>query len=426
MKFIVYRKTKKEIFIEIIYILLIFQIALQCSPYNLVSKIFNYVDDIIAFICFIYVILNYFSKTKIDKLDKKILLVYLLFTIVGIISSIKTQLQSPLVCLLDLFTCSKFILGYLAIRIYLRKCDFDFLKKSVLGITKFLVLIFFILAIHDEFMSPYFEIFDYRLFGKSIQLFYPHPTYLAAACIVFLLILSTTNKKNENLVYMIMASIIILFTFRAKAISFVVVFWGLYLMIDVWKIKSKIIYFFASIILAGYLAYDQFLTYFMSTTWSARSVLFTDSISIAKRYFPLGAGFATFGTNMSVVAYSPLYYEFGYDQINGMSKATAAYLNDGFWQACIAQFGAIGVILFVFLIYLFLKKATNYKIQNVGAMRYISIISLNIYLIIASVGELAYFAPYALLYYGVLGIVLSENDKIIIKRENQYDICNYS
>ncbi len=419
MKFIIHKKTKKEIFIEIIYVILIFQIALQCSPYYLVAKIFNYADDIIAFICFIYVTIKYFSKTKIDRLDKKILLVYLLFIIVGIVSSMKTQLQSPLVCLSDLFTCSKFILGYLAVRIYSRKWNFGFFKKSVLGTTKFLVVIYFILAIHDEFMSPYFEIFDYRLFGKSIQLFYPHPTYLAAACIVFLIILSTTNKKNENLVYMIMASVIILFTFRAKAISFVAIFWGLYLMIDIWKIKSKIIYFFASIILAGYLAYDQFLTYFMSTTWSARSVLFKDAVIIAKRYFPFGAGFATFGTNMSVVSYSPLYYEFGYDQINGMSKATAAYLNDGFWQACIAQFGAFGVILFIILIYLFLKKVTNYNIQNIGSMRYISIISLNIYLIIASVGELAYFAPYALLYFGVLGIVLSENDKIILgKKEN--------
>ena len=194
----------------------------------------------------------------------------------------------------------------------------NLLKRSVSTITKLLVVIFFVLAIHDEFMTPFFEIFDNRLFGKSIELFYPHPTYLAAACIVFLLVLATTNGPENNIIYMVMVSTIVVFTFRAKAISFVAVFWGLYLMVDVWKIKNKIIYVTVSAILAGYLAYDQFIIYFMSKTWSARAVLFTDAITVAKRYFPIGAGFASFGTNMSVVSYSPLYYEFGYNNIEGI------------------------------------------------------------------------------------------------------------
>ncbi len=413
MKVKLYKKTKKEFFVEIIYILLIFQIALQSNSNYIVSKVFNYVDDVIALCCLVYIALCFLSKRRVSVDDRKILIMYILFAIIGVAGSVVTKIQSPLTCVSDLFTCSKFILGYLATRLYFKGCNPNLLKRSVSTITKLLVVIFFVLAIHDEFMTPFFGIFDNRLFGKSIELFYPHPTYLAAACIVFLLVLATTNGPENNIIYMVMASTIIVFTFRAKAISFVAVFWGLYLMIDVWKIKNKIIYVTVSAILAGYLAYDQFITYFMSKTWSARAVLFTDAITVAKRYFPIGAGFASFGTNMSVVSYSPLYYAFGYNNIEGMSKSTAAYLNDGFWQACIAQFGALGVVLFVFLIYFFMKKTWSYKIQNVGATRYFSLIALNIYLVIASIGELAYFAPYALLYFAVLGIVFDENDEMV-------------
>lgn len=415
MKIRVYKKRKKEYLLEFIYVTLIFQMALQSSSNYIIAKVFNYIDDIIALCCLGYVLLNTFREGRISKDDKKIVLTFFLFAVIGIIGTIQIKIQPFMVCASDLFTCLKFIAGYLAARVYYKNYSCDALKRSVLFITKILTIVFFVLAMNDEFLHPIFEIFDYRLIGRSINLFYPHPTYLAAACIVFLLVLAVTNRRKENYIYMFMISIVIIFTFRVKAISFVAVFWGLYLMIEVWKIKSKLVYIFVSLLLAGYLAYDQFTVYFLSDTWSARAVLFTDAVMIAKKYFPFGSGYASFGTNMSVVSYSPIYYQLGYNKINGMSKETAAYLNDGFWQACLAQFGIIGVIFFIIIIYLFLKKTLKYKISDVGPMRYFATISLNVYLIIASVGEMAYFAPYALLYFIVLGIIFDENDRLLIK-----------
>ncbi|WP_104805621.1 hypothetical protein [Blautia marasmi] len=413
MKIRIYKKGRNEVLFEIAYVVLIFQIALQSSSIQIISKIFNYIDDVIAVCCLLYVTLSLLAKKKCEKSDRRILYIYLLFVVTGIVGTLRLRIQPFSIWGLDLFTCSKFIVGYLSMRICSSRVNKDFLKKSVLSVTRFMVLIYFVFAIHDEFMSPFFGIFDHRMFGKSIELFYPHPTYLAAACIVFLLILAVTCDRGNNYIYMIMSSVIIIFTFRAKAIAFVAVFWGLYLMIEVWKIKNKLIYATVSLLLAGYLAYDQFATYFMSKTWSARAVLFADAASIAKKYFPFGAGFASFGTNMSVVSYSPIYYQLGYNQIDGMSKNTAAYLNDGFWQACLAQFGVLGVVAFIILILFLLKKTMQYRISDVGAMRYFSMLSLNVYLIIASIGELAYFAPYALLYFIVLGIIFDENDKIV-------------
>lgn len=74
MKVKLYKKTKKEFFVEIIYILLIFQIALQSSSNYIVSKVFNYVDDVIALCCLVYIALSFLSKRRVSVDDRKILI----------------------------------------------------------------------------------------------------------------------------------------------------------------------------------------------------------------------------------------------------------------------------------------------------------------------------------------------------------------
>ena len=239
---------------------------------------------------------------------------------------------------------------------------------------------------------------------------YPHPTYLAASCIAMMLVLAAIDDKR-NIKYLVLNSIIITFTFRAKAIAFVCVFWGIYLLRYVFKITNKLPYIFSSLILSVFVGYDQFQVYFQSTGWSARAVMLVDAISLAKTYFPFGAGFGSFGTNMSVVFYSKLYNLFGYNSIYGMSETTAAYLNDGLWQAVIGQFGFLGALLFVLVIVVFFVSSYTEN-KHSAPLRFISVVSLNIYLVIASIGEMAYFAPYAITFFMILGAISAEN-KII-------------
>lgn len=407
--------SKYNLFMQIIYVVLLFQIALQNSSIGIISLVFNYADDAIAAMCIVYVLMKLISGKKLEKNDLKILKVYIFFAIFGFLGAIIFRIQVIKAVLIDFFVCSKFIFGYLAARLYCDRFKNPYLRKSLSSITKFITIVLFILALNDEFLTPVYSIFDYRYFGKSIMLMYPHPTYLASACIVMILVLSATNKKNENIKYLIMLTIIILFTFRVKAIAFVAIYWGLYILRYMLNVNNKLVYGGASCFLAFFVGYDQFLSYFSASTWSARSVLFTDALALAKQYFPFGTGFGTFGTNMSVVYYSSIYNTLGYNKINGMSKETAAYLNDGFWQATLAQFGFIGCVLFIYIIYLFFKVSIK-NISRVAPLRQISIISLNIYLVIASLGELAYFAPYAITYFLVLGAILDENRIITLSK----------
>ena len=402
--------SKRLTLIRLIYLVLLFQIPLQFSNNNLISFVFNYIDDAIAAICMIYVVSKLIYGYKLQKFDKIILKIYSLFIVIGLLSSIISKIQVYQAIIFDFLTCMKFIFGYLATKIYFSKYTKRFIKESLNKITKVITVIFFVLSINDEFLNPIFPIFDYRYFGKSIELMYPHPTYLAASCIAMMLVLAAIDDKR-NIKYLVLNSIIITFTFRAKAIAFVFVFWGIYLLRYVFKITNKLPYIFSSLTLSVFVGYDQFQVYFQSTGWSARAVMLVDAISLAKTYFPFGAGFGSFGTNMSVVFYSKLYNLFGYNSIYGMSETTAAYLNDGFWQAVIGQFGFFGFLLFVLVIVVFFVN--SYKENKHSApMRFISVISLNIYLIIASIGEMAYFAPYAITFFMILGAISAEN-KII-------------
>lgn len=408
--------SKYNFFMQIIYVVLLFQIALQNSSIGIISFIFNYADDAIAAMCIVYVIMKLISGKKLEENDVKILKVYSFFCIIGFLGSLLFRIQIMKAVLMDFFVCSKFLFGYLAARLYCGKFKTTYIGKSLVKVTKVIVILLFILALNDEFLAPIYSIFDYRYFGKSIMLMYPHPTYLASACIVMMLVLSVANEKKENIIYLIMLTIIIVFTFRVKAIAFVVVYWGLYTLRYILNVKNRLVYGGAACILAIFVGYDQFISYFRASTWSARSVLFTDALSLAKKYFPFGAGFGTFGTNMSVVYYSSIYSTLGYNKINGMSKETAAYLNDGFWQATLAQFGFIGCVLFIIIIYLFFKASLK-DIGRLSPLRQIALISLNVYLIIASLGELAYFAPYAITYYLILGAVLYENRIITLSEK---------
>jgi hypothetical protein len=413
------QKTGKELFFAIIFVILLFQMALQSSSNSFISTVFNYADEAIALVFLCFIIAGLLQGYKFKFYDKMILIFSIIFLLLGLISSAFSELQAFVTCASDMFVCSKFAIGYFGARIFFENINKDFIRNSVNNICCIISTIFFIIVVHDSLFSPWFRRFDYRYWGRSMMICYPHPTYLAAASSILLLVLAMCNKKRENIPFMLMISYVIISTFRSKAMAFVAIFWGLYILIAKLKIKSKLLYAGLSIPIVVYLSYDQMQEYYFTTKWSARSVMLTDAISIAKQYFPLGAGYATFGSNMSVREYSPLYYQLGYYKIQGMSEDTASYLNDGFWQIVFGQFGFIGAILFAIIIIYFFRNAFRFKPEAAGYVPYVTIISANIYMLISSVAETAYFAPFGLLFFMIIGMITNQGQQAVLDLERE-------
>ena len=412
MKISIRKKSNKEKIFIVLFIILLFQAALQYSENVIISFVFNYVDEVIVGTFLLYIIVKLLYGYRLEYQDKKIAIVGGIFLIIGLGGTLSYRIQSWSISMIDMLICMKFLVGYLAVRIYWRNStDVGFLKRDLEKIAKVITVIFFGLVMHDTFFTPIFQTGDWRMWGYSMQLCYTHPTYLAAASSVLLIILATIKKENtRKMLYLLMNSVVIFRTFRSKAIAFVFVFWLLYILIVKLKIRSKFIYGLVSLPGVIYIGYAQIQVYILTTRWSPRQIMLMDSIKLARDSFPIGMGYATFGSSMSAQNFSPLYTQLGYDQVR-----YEAYLNDGFWPLILGQFGFLGMVIFVLLIIYFMKIAFMLKLEIVGFQTCLALVSLNLYLLISSTSEMAYFAPFALLMFMVYAMILNQNSNSMHK-----------
>lgn len=107
-----------------------------------------------------------------------------------------------------------------------------------------------------------------------------------------------------------------------------------------------------------------------------------------KRFFPIGSGFATFGSDTVAKYYSKLYIKYGFSQIYGLSEENSQYVNDGSWGEMFGQFGFLGTVIFVLIIVLVfvnLFKKTSNKYERSG------IIFIEAILVIGSSGTKTFF-----------------------------------
>lgn len=78
----------------------------------------------------------------------------------------------------------------------------------------------------------------------------------------------------------------------------------------------------------------------------ARPALYATSLLILLSWIPFGSGLASFASYYSLHPYSGLYYEYGLNNIYGLSPQYPAFVCDAFYPS-LAQFGFAGIILFI-------------------------------------------------------------------------------
>jgi len=76
---------------------------------------------------------------------------------------------------------------------------------------------------------------------------------------------------------------------------------------------------------------------------TARVALYTTSVAIARDHFPLGVGPGRYGSGVSRDPYSPVYAQYGLDQIDGLSPDDSAFVSDTFWPRVLGETGVIGL-----------------------------------------------------------------------------------
>ncbi|MCD8369058.1 MAG: O-antigen ligase family protein, partial [Clostridiales bacterium] len=103
---------------------------------------------------------------------------------------------------------------------------------------------------------------------------------------------------------------------------------------------------------------------------SIRSTFWKAAFQLANQYFPLGTGFASFGSDMAARYYSPIYVELGWSGTWGLGQESD-YLNDNFFASILGQFGWIGFILYLVVLaimFFYVNKHSNTKYERVSTV----------------------------------------------------------
>lgn len=108
--------------------------------------------------------------------------------------------------------------------------------------------------------------------------------------------------------------------------------------------------------------------------------LLTKAFEIARDMFPLGAGFATFGSYYSGVYYSSVYAAYGLSNINGLRIGASQFISDSFWPMILGQSGYFGLFSYIFAVMMLLKAIQG--IRRVENSYYAAAMSGICYLII--------------------------------------------
>lgn len=139
----------------------------------------------------------------------------------------------------------------------------------------------------------------------------------------------------------------------------------------------------------------------------ARVMLYVTSFQIFQDYFPFGSGFASFASYSSGVYYSPIYAKYDIENIKGISKNNYSYIADTYYP-CLAQFGVVGAILYIFFFIYIIKKAYMLFLATQKEKYFVIPFLIIGYLLIENIADATFTGHRGFFIMMLLGLVMSE------------------
>lgn len=397
-----YEKSRKNLALEkgllVLMALFLFQDAIQN-----VCGVFKGFDEIATAVLFGI----WMGKTaKCRRTEKGTVLIcccagYLI--LVGLLGNCYHTRQPAEAVLKDAVLCFKFVILYLSVNELLKATDKAWLRVHAKKIVRYTVRIMVPTAL------IYFFLFSDWKDGEQFsipyqQTFFSHPTYYAGFCFALcaIWILCSETLKKEDYKVLIYLSVMMLSTQRAKAFAAAAVLW-IFVIITASRIKISIITYLFCGAASLAVALPKIKYYFWTITDSARRMLMLAGIQVAADYFPLGGGFASFGTATSGEYYSPLYGLYRLNHIYGLTRENPAFAADNFWSAVLGQFGYTGLLCFclmIALLWVFIREKAYMWNEK------LAVHLIFLYLLISSTAESSFFNPMAVAFFYILGVLL--------------------
>lgn len=301
--------------------------------------------------------------------------------------------------LIDIFTCLKFPAVLLS-SIFLFQGNGRTLLWWIERLIKPLVVVMFLLAVANLF-------FDFGMgwdgrYGlrSSFMFICGHPEYASLMGVGMAVVFARDLQRNK--LYFVLSLLVMALTLRSKSLAFCIVAPAIaYVMRDGRKLNA--IHVIICVMVAALIGWDQFVGYYQ-TDGSARGELTVASVEIAMDHFPLGTGFATFGSNTSASGgyYSPVYYAYELDTVWGLSPENHSFLSDTFWPIVLGQFGFLGLAIYILMLFSVAMLAFRE-----GKATRVCVVLCFTYLIISSTSASSFFNPMSVYLAFLLGLLVA-------------------
>lgn len=399
------QKTAREWFVLLVFYLFLFQ-----SPLSELHQIFAYVDEVFPLTGIAVIAYRSLStaKLRMQKNDAQTVVLMLLFLATGLLGNLIYRYQPLQAVLKDLYTNMKFFLAIISGYVLFKDCGCAREENVVVGHARMMCTLLFALACVD-LVFQVFPSGGERYGIRSVRLFYVHETYLAGA-MVFLLMILLAFYEKKNQPYMVLGLIVLLLTLKGKAFAGAVAYVMFTYFFVYYRKKIRLVHVAVIAVAVVLVAWDQVAYYFIELDGeSARSVLTTTSFQILKDYFPIGTGFGTYASAAAMEYYSPVYYEYGLNQIWGLSESYSAFGSDTFWPIIIGQTGLIGTVCFIaVLLFLFARLQ---KVRRGNICAYAAGLFAFTYILISSTAEPAFHNSVSIPLAMMLGYIFTLEEK---------------
>ncbi len=193
-----------------------------------------------------------------------------------------------------------------------------------------------------------------RLFGfydNSFEsIFSLRSVFALYALVVFVYALNIIDQHKLTGIYLLACSALFIFMSGNRKILIAVALLALFLRIrGRYKGVIKLNKYVALAILVAFVVqlaiFDRSVSEY-SRSDQPRILAYKTSIQIAKDYFPIGSGPATFASRGSMENYSPIYVKYGLADVWGFGEFDPVHFyNDTYWAQIVGQYGVIGVLL---------------------------------------------------------------------------------
>ena len=246
----------------------------------------------------------------------------------------------------------------------------------------------------------------YRNGMGSIQLFYGHPSVMAANAAVLLvfLLLLIPYAKLPRVMALLMAYPLYM-TLRIRVWGFIAVTAMLVLWTGVLKKKMNPVFVLAAGAAGLAVGWRRLYSYYFSpyALMMARGQFAFNGLRIAKDRFPFGTGFGTFGSRAAQAWYSPVYYWYEMYHTPGLDPLWPSFACDTFWPMILGETGWLGLAG-----YLGLMGVLAYGIfaqKTKGAWAYTAALTAVVFELLDTTGNLAFADPSAAGFALAIGVV---------------------